>query len=119
MDEKIEITNLDSFLKSKIPSKELKTRIKNKQIKLNNEVIETTNIELNVDWKSPMDLGCFIFYNITILPRFIYFNNIKSFFGDEEKTNIQSLQFLSNYILISISKKEHIVLPKLIKISLD
>lgn len=38
---------LHEFLLNFIPSKEIKTRLKNNQIKVNNEVIDTTKLELN------------------------------------------------------------------------
>lgn len=100
---------LRDILIKHIPSKEIKQRLNNKQIKLNNEVVTNTNIELNVE-NNFTDLGDFLLSSE--LPFVAKIFDIKDFFGPGE-TNVKSLQFLKNYTLITISKREHFVYKNL------
>lgn len=96
-------------------SNELKVRLKNRQIKLNNEVVTDTKIEFPTDETfnkvGYMELGEFIYENIDRLrchmPWYKVWD-IRDFFGPGE-TNIPWLAWLSDYDVVVISKKEQYV----------
>ena len=100
---------LRELLVSLIPSKEIKSRLANGQIKINNISVKE-NIELNVQ-DGYWELGDFIFYNSKSIGIHPILGDIKDFFGTDtdEPTNIHDLDFLSAFTLISISKREHFV----------
>lgn len=101
--------SLRKILLDFIPSNEIKSRFKNKQLKINNEVVTDLNIELNVIGK-PISLGDFIFNNLnTNLAKLLKVVNVRDFFGDGEETNLNHLKFLKGYTLITLSKKEEYV----------
>lgn len=104
------------------PSKEMKQRLNNGQIKINNEVIKSFDVEVNIEfnWETHklVDLPDFLMDSDLDLKQVAllksYANlDIFNFFGSptifEEKTNINKFAFLSKFILISISKREHYV----------
>lgn len=102
--------NIKTILQEFIPTKEIKARIASKQIKVNLVVVLDMNEEVEVQdgW---WELGNFIYFNITpnsSFPPVEIVGNIRNFFGKEE-TNIPSLQFLTGYTLITISKREEYV----------
>ena len=99
---------LKQLLLEFIPSNEIKSRLKNKQIKVNNEVIDNFNIDIPTLGHYE-DFGDFLFWNITDENKNALKNfNVRDFFGGE-LTNINKLDFLTGYILISVSKKEEYV----------
>lgn len=111
---------LREILLNFIPSKDIRIRLNNKQIKVNNEVVIDGNLELNItgEWLEMdevkylngwWEFGDFLYYNVEALegiPSRLF--DLKDFFG-EEPTNIKQLEFLTGYILISLSKREHYV----------
>jgi hypothetical protein len=99
--------NLNEFLLSKIPSKEIKIRMGNNLIKINGEPIKERHQELPVEDEAE-ELGEFVFRNIEALAPFTGLITIKDMFGPEP-TNIPALQFLTEHLLLSISKREHFV----------
>jgi hypothetical protein len=102
------IANLNQLLLNHIPSKEIKARLKNKQIKVNNEVVTNSSFDFEISLEHPIELGDFVFSNIEKMPKLFRVIDIKDFFGEED-TNLEGVKFLSNFILISISKREHFV----------
>jgi len=100
---------LQEILKEYVPSAEIKQRIKNKQIKINNVVVDNTNIELDVTghyWS----LGNFILYNLTgVIGDALSIFPIKDEFNE---SSIPLLNFCEGYILLTISKKEDFVFIK-------
>jgi hypothetical protein len=97
-----------------IPSNEIKTRVANKQIKINNVVLTSDKLHYQLDVsKGYSYLGEFIVDKKISGEKFFLFNDIKDFFGDEEETNIEKFKFIQEFILLSISKKEHIVFKNL------
>lgn len=99
--------NLRETLRAFVNAKEVKTRLNNNQIKINNEVVKDLDIELNIQ-EHYWELSDFIFINSEHLRLFPILGNVRDFFG-EEPTNIKELEFLTGYTLISISKKEEYV----------
>lgn len=92
-----------------LDSKEIKIRIGNKQIKVNNEIVTDRELEIPIQSLDNSELGCFLYDNNIKLP---VFGNIRDFFGNEP-TNIKSLNFLTGYTLITISKKQEYVFMNL------
>lgn len=88
-----------------IDSKEIKVRIVNNQIRVNNEVVIDRELDIPIQSLDNSDLGCFLVDNNVKLPKFV---DIREFFGEGD-TNIKELEFLSGYTLISISKKQEYV----------
>lgn len=103
----MEIT-IREILKNYIPSNEIKQRLNNKQIKLNNQIVTDLNTMMDIlpDWR--MDLGDFIFNNADRLKHITYFGNIRDWFGDYD-TNVTKFKFLGAYDLLEFSKKDGIV----------
>ena len=68
----MEIT-IREILKNYIPSNEIKQRLNNKQIKLNNQIVTDLNTMMDIlpDWR--MDFGDFIFNNADRLKHITYF----------------------------------------------
>lgn len=98
------------LLRHGLKSNEIKARLSNGQIKVNNELVTDSKIEVEVDDDfDPIEIGEFIFQNLDLIPHIFRVIDIKSFFGKESTTNINAAKFLEKYILISTSKKEHIV----------
>lgn len=89
-----------------IPSKEIKTRLANGQIKVNNEIVKE-NIELDVQ-EGYWFLGDFIYFNCRFILNSKIIGDVKNFFGPEN-TNIKTHEFLTGFTLISFSKKDHLV----------
>lgn len=94
-----------------LPSKAIEQRFNNKQLKLNNEIIQNLSIDIDIDDEfNPIDLGTFL---VDHFPKeFLVFGklfNIRDFFGPGD-TNIEKLKLLSNFIIITLSKKEEFVL---------
>lgn len=112
--------NLRDVLSFYCPSKEIKQRINNGQIKINNRVIKNLDVEVSFDYDNvkQVDLPDFLMDSglelnqINQLKVFGDFN-IMNFFGsptlDEGPTNINKFGFLRGFILLSLSKKEHYV----------
>lgn len=94
-----------NLCKEFIPSSEIKRRINNKQIKWNNKVVE--GIEEVGEISGYWELGDFLFMNAP-LPQCLHWFDVKEFFG-MESTNVRSLNFLTGYNLLTLSKKEHFV----------
>lgn len=102
------------------PSKEIKQRMNNGQLKINNEVIKSFDVEVNIafDWETHklVDVADFLMdsgLNLTQLARMKAVGiDIFDFFGSPKEdgpTNIDKFRFLQNYVLVSISKREHYV----------
>lgn len=100
-----------------LPSNEIKIRIKNKQIKINNEIVSDSNILFDIQaeiveiedkryLQGYWELGDFLFLNEPF--NLLSFVNVKDLFGSEP-TNLYNLHFLTGYTLLSLSKKEHYV----------
>lgn len=89
------------------PVKDIRSRFANMQIKINNETCTAIDAKLNIG-DGYWELGEFIAINAKHLDDKLKVLDIKNFFGTG-KTNIKSLEFLSGFTLVSISKKEHFV----------
>lgn len=113
--------NIKQILKELgIPSNEIKSRLANKQIKLNGENFDYST-DLNVDEKY-VELGDFIFNNIELFGHpliSVYLGDIQYLFDvplnwkrttDETK---QLCELLESHICISTSKKHHWVFKKI------
>lgn len=120
---KEEIKNIETFrelLLEHIPSKEIKQRMSNKQIKINNEVIKNFEVEMNLDYNDVIDLGTFhTTLDMNVLNKINLGKSVgidfKDFFGvhDYQNTNGDSPKYLHvfrDYTLLTISKNEHFVL---------
>jgi hypothetical protein len=115
--------NLRELLSLFGPSKEIKQRMSNKQIKINNEVITSFDVEVDIkfNWET---------HQLVEAPEFLmdsgldlsqlagmksYGISILDFFGSptikEDPTNIEKFAFLTNYVLVTISKREHYIFP--------
>ena len=96
-----------------IPSNEIKTRFKNKQIKLDGE--EIGNIELDINENFIMDFGEFLaeFLNKEELKRIL---KIKLYFGVNPNemfgTNIKSIEYLNQFHCLTIAKNESYIIVK-------
>lgn len=100
---------LQEILKEFIPSAEIKQRIKNKQIKINNKAVDNTSIDLDITGHY-MKIGDFILHNLTgAIGDALSLFPIKDEF---EEASIPLLSFCEGYILITISKKEDYVFIK-------
>lgn len=104
----------DILLNLNIPSKEIKTRFKNKQVRLNG--IETDNIELDIE-DFIMECGEFLcsFYDEKQIKTLNVWKNIcdckpAELFG--EPSNINIIDNLEAFICLSASKNEHYILMK-------
>lgn len=100
----------------KIPSKEIKQRLSNGNIKVNNVKVKSYDVDADIDMSGYLELSEFITMNIEFLPKFLIlpkYADIKDFFGtptlEEPQTNINKLKFLMGFVLISVSKTEHFV----------
>lgn len=105
---------LHQILLKHIPSKEIKARLNNKQVKVNNEPVSSSKIDVDVIDEAWEELGNFVFRHIDKIPNCFNFIDIKDFFGEGE-TNIEAVSFLSDFTLVSISKIEHFVFKRLPK----
>lgn len=107
-----------------LPTKEVRQRFANRQLKINNVLctaldhkikikLEYTEAEKDEDKKliSYREFGEFLTLNNFDSP-LAKVLDIKDFFG-EEPTNIKQFEFVTGYTLISISKKEHFVFMNL------
>ena len=106
----MEIT-IQDLLKEFLPSNEIRQRFNNKQIKLNNEIVQDLKAVLSIDEEFREDLGDFIFRNIDRVKYISYFGNVRDWFGNFE-TNVEKFKFLGAYDLLQYSKKEAVVLLK-------
>ena len=106
----MEIT-IQELLKEFLPSNEIRQRFNNKQIKLNNEIVQDLKAVLSIDEEFREDLGDFIFRNIDRVKYISYFGNVRDWFGNFE-TNVEKFKFLGAYDLLQYSKKEAVVLLK-------
>jgi hypothetical protein len=97
-----------------IPSNEVKTRLKNKQVKINNEIVTNSDQEIDVIIDDYQDLGKWLTDHLsdhqgairvanTIAP-----GGFRDFFGPDP-TNVPSLMFFTEYTLITVSKREEYV----------
>lgn len=112
--------NLRDVLSFYCPSKEIKQRINNGQIKINNKVVKNLDVEVSFEYDNvkQVDLPDFLvdsgldLNQLTMLKNYADLN-IMDLFGsptlDEGLTNINKFKFLSGFILLSLSKKEHYV----------
>jgi hypothetical protein len=103
------------------PSKEIKQRMSNGQLKINNKVIKSFDVEVNIDfdWETHklVELSDFLMDSGLDLGQLVKMKafgiDIMDFFGsptlNDGPTNIKKFEFLENYVLVSISKKEHYV----------
>lgn len=104
------------------PSKEIKQRMNNGQIKVNNIPIKSFDVEVDIrfDWETHelVELSDFLMdsgMNLNQLLNLKKFSglDILDFFGSdtikERPTNIEKFEYLREYVLVSISKKEHYV----------
>lgn len=98
-----------------MPSKELKARFANGQIKVNNEVIKDMNFEIEVMPETCQDLGEFLFYDKAIASWFTPLRMIIFDIRDMFDANIKhpSLAKLNDYTLVSWSKKDEFVFKKI------
>lgn len=109
---KIKISDIISSLN--VPSKEIKTRFKNKQIKLNGQDVD--NIELDIE-DFIMECGEFLcnFYDDKQIKSLNIWKNMcdckpTELFG--ESSTIKLLDNLESFNCLSISKNEHYILMK-------
>jgi hypothetical protein len=105
------------------PSKEIKQRMSNGQLKINNEVIKSFDVEVDIDfeWETHklVDAPDFLMDSGLDLGQLVGMKafgvDIFDFFGSptikDGPTNIDKFAFLSNHVLVSISKREHYVFP--------
>lgn len=119
-----EIPTFRELLLSLMPSKEIKQRFANKQIKINNIPIKNLDIDLEFKTNWSVDLGTFLAMDVIDIDKLIPCKRIgidfKDFFGehDFEGTTGNSpvyLRPLRKYTLLSISKTEHFVFKRKIK----
>jgi len=114
--------NIREYLSFFGPSKEIKQRMSNGQIKINNKVVKSFDVECAFDYDAEdvaiveladflMDCGLDL-KQLNLLKSYAGLN-IMDFFGtptiQEGPTNIHKFKFLEKYILISVSKREHYV----------
>ncbi len=112
--------NLRNVLAFYCPSNEIKQRLKNGQIKINNVPVKSLDVECDFDYDNvkQIDLPDFLMdsgldlHQLTVLRTYGDFN-IMDLFGsptlEEGPTNIPQFEFLRGYVLLSISKREHYV----------
>lgn len=124
--------NIREILAKFGPSKEMKQRLSNGQIKVNNEVVRSFDVEVNILLPETADIFGQGPDKIVELAEFLMESgidlqqldglrkaaglDIKDFFGTQSKdniTNIDKFKFLSHFVLVSISKKEHYVFVNL------
>lgn len=123
MENKIETFRELLLIKLKVPSKELKQRLSNKQLKINNNPISKLEIEINFDPNEDLvDLGTFLttLTNDTLrnlnLAKSVGID-FKDFFGEHDFENTRGdspaymLQF-REFILLTISKNEFFVFKR-------
>lgn len=103
------------------PSKEIKQRMSNGQLKINNEVIRSFDVEVDIDfdWETHklVEAPDFLMDSGLDLSQLVGMKgfgiDILDFFGSptikDARTNIEKFAFLENYVLVSISKREHYV----------
>lgn len=108
------MTTLHDILKHFLPSNEIKNRIANKQLKLNNKIITSKMLKNEIIFNiSFWEFDDFVYNWMKTLNKkqiqlvFIC-NNIEDFFGPEP-SNIKTLNFLTGFSLLSLSKKEKFV----------
>lgn len=97
-----------------IPSNEIKSRFKNKQIKLDGEDVDNIDIDINLNFI--MDFGDFLSYicndrNLKIIydAKMVLGLKVNELFG----TNIPKLKELfDQFYCLTISKNEHYILIK-------
>jgi len=107
------LPDLQQLLLKYIPSKEIKKRLINRQIKINNEAVTNNKLPIDADINTAIDLGNFIYNHIDKIPNCFNIIDIKDFFGTGETTNIKEVQFLSDYTLLSFSKKDHVIFKRI------
>lgn len=103
------------------PSKEMKQRLNNGQIKINNQVVKSFDVEYDFDYEfegEALELADFLCNNgidlrqLTLLKSYTGLNVIDLFGAPTllaDDTNIEKFEFLKEYVVLSISKKEHYV----------
>lgn len=102
-------------------SKEIKQRLSNGQIKINNKVIKSFDIDSSFEYDMDgklIELAEFIcdngmdLYQLELMRKFMDLN-VMDLFGSttihEDATNIDKFTFLRDYVLVSVSKREHYV----------
>lgn len=102
-------------------SQEIKTRLANKQIKINGEDVDQT-VDFDIDSSvKPIDLGDFIFNHIDLFHNnpisILFTGQMPLAFGEHNispktEQTIALDNLLKKHICISISKKQHFVLAK-------
>lgn len=111
--------NLRNVLAFYCPSNEIKQRIKNGQIKINNIPIKSLDVEVDFYDEGPStELPDFLttcginLKQLTLLKGYTGLN-ICDFFGsptlEEGPTNIPQFEFLRGFVLLTLSKREHYV----------
>jgi hypothetical protein len=92
-----------------LPAKEVKLRLQNKQIKVNNTVVTNQSYSIELINEEYIELGEFLFGKSSNFDKSL-FNvfDFKDFFGFYP-TNVSGFEFFTNYTLIQISKKEFYV----------
>lgn len=115
--------NIRELLLTMIPSKEIKQRLSNGQIKINNEVVKHFDVECDFDMSEYQELGCFLsrsnidtqriskLLSYTLNGERLF--NLRDFFGSPQlldgPTNVPCFKPLQNYVILSISKKEDFI----------
>lgn len=104
-----------------IPTKEIKQRFANKQLKVNGNIVDALDHNVPI-MDGYWELGDFIFESmkssdeefckhLTILKVFIN-SDITTFFGGCNISNNKAAKFLSGFVCLTLSKKEHYVFIK-------
>ena len=109
------MTTLHDILKNFLPSNEIKNRIKNGQLKLNNEIITVEQLKEEIQFNNSFwEYDDFIYNWMKTLNTkqielvFLFKGSLEDFFGPEP-SNIKTLNFLTGFSLLSLSKKEKFV----------
>lgn len=104
-----------------IPTKEIKQRFANRQIKVNGNVVDALDHDIPIQ-DGYWELGDFIYEcmkssdkdfcrHLTML-KFYFNSDITTFFGGCNMINNKAAKFLSGFVCLTLSKKEHIVFIK-------
>lgn len=104
---------LRELILEKIPANEIKVRVNNKQLKLNQVSLSLADLQQEVGNKELKELGDFVYENLYRIPESVKRRhiNLRDFFGTEP-TNYQTLAWVTEYHLLTLSKREEYVLVK-------
>lgn len=90
-------------------SKDIKQRLSNGQIKVNNTSVSNADMLLNVK-DEYVELPLWIIDNLPLVTKAnLICIDFKDLFGTDEPTNIEVFKHFEKFTLVSISKREHFV----------